>query len=370
MDKTKSFLMLIVIALLAVGCKTPDDGGIPPESTDETPPITVEPTTEPVPTDLPAPEEAGTDEIEASEEQADASALRFPLFQIADGSSILLTPYDIRFFSSGDLTDLQSAYAEAMEPQGCVVATDIGADGSIGDGYLCQATEEGDRAHFAIFFAFEPDEFREVHIRFDTPEAPPFDFPVPDSADVINEYDTEIAFITASDTFDITAYLDTIGAQNCRKENEVGNPNGGIHASFMCLDESGSPASSLGVSISNSEDGAEVSVSVRVEALSPSYTLTAFPDGAGDFVFTKNGMLEFSTKTSLEDVYAFYTADSTSFSRADCSRVGEASGEAATSMQFLCTDYYNAAYTYDYWITVVISKADNGATITMTFSEG
>jgi len=38
-------------------------------------------------------------------------------------------------------------------------------------------------------------------------------------------------------------------------------------------------------------------------------------------------------------------------------------------MQFLCKDYFNAEFSYDYLITVVISEMETGAAVSLTFSE-
>ncbi len=365
MNKLIFILLLAGIGLLVAACTTPGGGGVKSEPTEAVSPASAKPTSEPTPEPA-APEEEATEDTVAGE-AFDPSTLRYPLLQILDKTAIVLTSYRFDYTSAGGIQDLADGYAAAMEPQGCRPYADAGGQSGVSAGYLCLGLEEDelDDFTFSVSFAFEPEGARNVGLSFGNIATPEFNLPIPDDAEDVEEWGSGATFSIPSDTLE-DLFLG-IEAQNCEPHEELGSPEGGVYKSFICLDEAGKPVLTLGV---NYESADVTSVSMSVDALSPQYVLTAFPDGAQDFTYGADQTLRFNTSTPFESVYAFYTSDNEPFSRADCTLVGETGGAGgATSMQLLCMDHYTAKFTYEFRITMVITEAENGAAVQMTIEE-
>ncbi len=371
MNKTKFILLLAIIGLFVAACTAPGGGGVTAEPTEAVSPASAEPTADPTPepaaTEEEAAEDTGAGESEMPGQAFDPSTLRYPLLQVADGAAIALSSYRFDYASAGGIQDLADGYAAAMEPQGCRPYLDGGGDSRVFAGYLCLGLEEDelDDFTFSVSFAFEPEGARNIGLSFGSTETPDFILPIPDKAEDVDDWGSGATFSISSDTLE--DFFLAIEAQNCEPVEELGSPEGGIYKSYICLDESGKPVLALSV---NYESAGVTSVSMSVDALSSQYVLTAFPEGAQDFTYGADQTLRFNTSTTFESVYAFYTSDNETFSRADCTLVGETGGAGgATSMQFLCTDHYAANFTYEFRITMVITEAENGAAVQMTIEK-
>lgn len=351
MNQLRIILIAAVFGLLSAACTSNGNGGGTTEPADTVPSDAREPTEAPATTDTQSPGET-----------YDASKLRYPLLQVADGYAFTFDAFKAAYTSAGNPSDLIAGYDAAMEAQGCSPAGEAENENGIGVLYLCPDGDAMDGFAVNVFFGSESMGLRDVEISFDAPEFPDFGLPVPEGAEDVENWGAGATFSLPSDS--LGDYFLQIERQHCEAETEIGSPNGGVFKTYVCLDESGSPLILLGVSY---EDDDITTVSLTADPLFPAYVLSAFPEGALEFTYATDGTLAFYTPLAFEDAYSFFRSDYSYFARADCSLAGETGGAGgATALQFFCTDYYSANFTYEFLITVVIREADNGTSVQMT----
>lgn len=314
------------------------------------------PSATPEPTDSAPVEKAAT---AMPEEQSEAEPAPFAYPVLDSAYSVSFTEAGISFTTAAGIHDTLEDFTAAMQAMNCQVAAETrGEDGARIYLFTCR-NAQGELLN-AFNVAFGSGSFGStVSYLLSSPRSTALVPPIPDNAEDVVEHISGASFYLAEGTVEILDfYAAALAEKDCTADSEVGSPTG-FYISYICTDESG-VLLSIGIGIS--EIGEQTNeVSIEVNPLLPN-SVAVNPEVFGSLSVTENGELAFRTEQRFEDAYTLFSTDMAAWTSAsDCKLVSESGGAGnSTAMKYLCTDYYSADHSYQFFLTIGITGIESG----------